>query len=190
MAKHYKKALEFDDPDDGLEFPEPRATKQYSAPIGPTRPTDAPMVATVRKPSIFQRIADVAAPGLAGESRALGKRGVKSIAKDDGVAGIRNVGQRVGSLIVQPSAPPVWLMDQTRGRGGKRKQRSVQIPGTDLPPWMFGGGMPWDRPTQKSDVERVIVTRVHADGTRTTTTRIPRDAQSRRGPTRPGWINF
>jgi hypothetical protein len=172
MPEHYKKAEEV--PEEGkLEFPEPKATKQYSKSIGPEKPV---------KEGIFKRVARVAAPGLSGEAEALGKKGVKKLAGGAIKSGIINTGNRVGSLIGHMGVP-VWLQDQTRG-----KRKSTQIQGTDLPPWVFGGGMPWDQPRQSSTVEKVIVTRVHADGTRTTTTRVPTERNPR--PKKPSWIRY
>lgn len=186
MAKNYTVAPEVDDDE---EFPEPKPTKQYKKSIGPeprvVNPKQYDKPIGPERGSIFQRIADVAAPGLSGEARALGKKGVAKLAKGAIVSGVRNTGERVGSLVGN-MAPPVWLQDVHTGkRGGKKK--FTQVPGNGMPSWMFGGGMPWDQPTHKTDVERVIVTRVHADGSRTTTQRIP--TQKRRS-NKPDWIHF
>ena len=172
MAEHYRKVEEVKE-EGKLEFPEPKATKQYSKPIGPEKPP---------KEGIFKRVARVAAPGLAGEAEALGKKGVKKVVGGAIGKGIVNTGNRVGSLIGNMGVP-VWLQDQTRG-----KRKATQIQGTDLPAWVFGGGMPWDQPRQSSTVEKVIVTRVHADGTRTTTTRAPSQKSTR--PRKPEWIHY
>lgn len=189
MADYYRKVDEI--PDEELEFPEPKPTKQYKTPIGPEKPV---------KESIAQRIAKVAAPGLVGESEALGKGAAKAIAgkaKGGVVRGIQNMGARVGHLIeTQPAPPgisgsldvPVWLRDT---KGGKSKH--TRIPGDSIPSWVLGGGLPWDQPRQHSDVERITVTRVHADGSRTTTHRnVPAKGQRQSLPRqkKPSWIKF
>jgi hypothetical protein len=139
-----------------------------------------------KEPSIFQRIAQVAAPGMAGESKAFGKKGAASVLRGFAGGAIANTGKRVGSLIGKGQAVPVWLQDRSISKKGKRKM--TQIDGMDLPPWIHGGGMPWDAPKQKDDVERIVITRIHADGSRTTSTRHPN--KKKRSGDRPSWIQF
>jgi hypothetical protein len=140
--------------------------------------------ASAKKPAgVFQRVANAVAPSMTKEAAELGKVGPARLAGRAVGKGIVNTGARVGSLMGQNSIP-VWLQDQRRG-----KSKYTKMSGAELPAWIYGGGMPWDQPRQSSTVEKVIVTRVHADGTRTTTTRAPTQNRSHK-PRRPDWIRF
>ena len=145
------------------------------------------------KETVFKKVAKHITPeGVAG-ARAAGEavRGKGPIAYGAGYAagaahqGIKNTGNRVGSLLANQT-PPVWLNDVGAGR---RKQTS-RVKGGGLPPWILGGGMPWEHHEEEpSPVEKIIITRVHADGTKTRSYRKPRERQVPRG-SRPGWIQF
>jgi hypothetical protein len=185
MPKHYT-VVEDKEP----TFPKAKVITQYDSPIGPTQEGKAVPTEQYKKPigpkkdSIFKRVARVAAPGLTGEAEALGKKGVAKLVGGAVISGVRGAGERVGYLTEHMGAP-VWLQDIQSSRKGKKK--STQITGHDLPAWVFGGGMPWDSPKKSTDVEKIIVTRVHSDGTRTTTTRMP--SQKPRS-NKPDWINY
>ena len=135
------------------------------------------------KEGIFKKISKNLAPGLSHEARELGKEGIVKPVGRAVKTGVINTGARVGSLVGQPSMP-VWLQDQR-----KSGSKSTRISGAELPGWIYGGGMPWDQPRQSSTVERVIVTRIHADGSRTRTERHPQQSR-RQQSSRPDWIRF
>ena len=183
---HYTVVDEVED----YKFPDPKPTKQYRAPIGPSMPGESVSASHHEKPSIFQRIAQVAAPGMVGEAKALGKKGAASAFGGFVGGAIHNTGKRVGSIMGKSPAPPVWLQDKMPSKKGKGVRKLTQIDGGSLPGWVFGGGMPWDRPRQQeSDVERIVVTRIHADGRRTTSTRRPPGAK-KKSRDYPEWFGF
>lgn len=162
MADHYKKAKEVKP----LKFPEPIATHQHSAPIGPVRTQDD---------IEFQRGYDAA-----NEPDSIFKRVARVVTQ-----GVSNTGQRAANLSNRGFDTPTWMRDQNPG------QRST---GSSMPSWLYDGGMPYSNQQQHRDVERITVTRIHADGSREITHRnvpakrsAPRAAPRQR---RPDWIKF
>ena len=108
-----------------------------------------------------------------------------------GGAGIGNVFAGVGQRfthLTQSLPEPTWLNSHSGKPAKGKKGKIPSAPGSNVPDWVMTGRIPWEqnKPAQKQ-VAKIITTRVNADGTRTTTTRMPKQ---NKGPKLPNWINW
>lgn len=82
---------------------------------------------------------------------------------------------------------PTWINDGKKGKG----KGVPGVPMGNLPDWVMTGRSPWSgspAPVAQNTVVKTIVTKVHADGTKTRSVRAP--SQKKAAPKRPNWIQF
>jgi hypothetical protein len=112
----------------------------------------------------------------------------RSVGNGGGIGNVfAGVGQRI-THVTQSLPAPTWLTDVGSKPVKGRKGKVSSSPASNIPDWVMTGRMPWEQtqPAQKQ-VAKIITTRVNADGTRTTTTRVPKQ---NKGAKRPNWINW
>lgn len=162
------------------DFPEAKVTKQYKTPIGPEKPSTPTSVkqyvtpAGPKAPSTKEKLEMLFEPEIGEIKSAAGFTKSR----------ISNASLRIEDIVTHQTGVPIWLHDT----GKKGKSKLTRFSGEGLPSWVFGGGMPWDRTRRESDVERVIVTRVHSDGRKTRSIKKPKRTEIVRD--RPSWIQF
>jgi hypothetical protein len=127
---------------------------------------------------IFKKAVRLVNPAAPAAATASGKGAVKKV-KAAGPSALQNLGKNVGAANKAMSGPPVWLRDNYAGGSGK-KTTQRKVSGSGLPDWVLGRGAPWDPHGQRmagsgdhGEVVKVVVTRTHADGTKTRTYRTP-----------------
>ena len=82
---------------------------------------------------------------------------------------------------------PTWINDGKKGKG----KGVPGVPMGNLPDWVMTGRSPWSgspAPVAQNTVVKTIITKVHADGTKTRSTRAP--SQKKAAPKKPNWIRY
>ena len=186
MKGNWKKAKEVSEED----FPEPKATKQYSKPIGPEKP--------VSKQTHYRKVSGVDDDELEFPEPKATTQYKKPIGPEKptpipskkktistGGLPFASVGKNFSDL-QQQMGPPTW-MNQS---GGKRGKVSAPRAFGNVPGWVMGGRAPWDSSPKSGhkDIVRTIITKVHEDGTKTRTVRGP--PAPKKGSNKPNWISW
>jgi len=209
MKGDWKKAKKVSEED----FPKPKATKQYSKPIGPEKPVSKqthyrkvsgvdddklefpePKATTqYSKPIGPEKVSDVEFPepkATTQYSKPIGPEKptpIPSKKKTISTGGLpfASVG-KIFSDLQQQMGPPTW-MNQS---GGKRGKVSAPRAFGNVPGWVMGGRAPWDSSPESGhkDIVRTIITKVHEDGTKTRTVRGP--PAPKKGSNKPNWISW
>jgi len=194
MVKNWKKAKEVKQEQE--EFPEPTPTEQYVKPIGPEQPKPKKPTHYKSAPAVNNEMEfpephatnQYSKPAGPKEQTPRAAQRPRSVGSGGGIGNVfAGVGQRI-THVTQSLPAPTWLTDVGSKPVKGRKGKVSSSPASNIPDWVMTGRMPWEqtKPAQKQ-VAKIITTRVNADGTRTTTTRVPKQ---NKGAKRPNWINW
>jgi len=93
--------------------------------------------------------------------------------------------------VLQKVPEPAWIRDGG-GKGGKKGRGIPGMGPGNVPDWVMTGRAPWDGPVKKQQgapVVKTVITKVHADGSKTRSVRGGTPTQHK-APKKPNWINW